>query len=159
MSWWGGGRSVYSTATTSTATSNRRRPKGGIDTGTDVVVKLRLYERARLKGRGESALVQYILQHPKVEGMQVTFTCRREQLQDALNAIAENPEDLLNTKNFQFESLGEMVQTVVETSLGVKMDDDVKESLTGKIPSVRPDKGEHPSMKDPWSAIRSKGKD
>lgn len=158
MSWWGsGGRSVYTSTTTSSTA--RRRPKGGVDTGLDVVVKLRLYERARLKGRGESALVQYILQHPKIEGMQVAFTCRREQLPDALNAIAENSEDLLNSKNFQFESLGEMIQTVVETSLGVKMEDDVKESLTGKTPSVRPDKGGHAPKKDPWSAIRSKGKD
>lgn len=156
--WWGGGRSSVYTSTVS-KTSSRRRPREGIDLGLDVTVTMRLFERKHLKGRGEQALVQYLLQHPKIAGMQVTFTCRREQLPDALKVIAENHGDLLNNNDFQFETFGEMLQSVVEHSLGVKVDDDIKETLTGKTPSVRPDKGELPDVRDPWSAIKGKGED
>lgn len=161
MSWWGnrgygGSNSYYSGTSKSTS---RRRPRDGVDLGVEVNVRFRLYERKHLKGRGESALVQYLLQHPKIEGLQASFTCRREQLPEVLEAIAENKEDILNMNDFQFETFGEMLQAVVESNLGVKLDDSTKDALIGKSPSVRPDKGEQPKSKDPWANIRLKGED
>lgn len=158
MSWWGNGYRSTGYSSQKSKTS-RRRPKEGIDTCIEINVRLKLYERRHLKGRGESALVQYLLQHPKIEGLQVSFTCRREQLPEVLEAIAENKEDILNMTDFQFETFGEMLQAVAESSLGVKLDDDVKDALTNKTPSVRPDKKESLKSSDPLSRIRMKGED
>lgn len=159
MSWWGNGYRSGSSYTTTTSKASRRRPKDGVDLGVEVNVRLKLYERRHLKGRGESALVQYLLQHPKIEGLQISFTCRREQLPEVLEAIAENKEDIINMNDFQFETFGEMIQAVVESNLGVKLDDDIKDTLTGNSPSVRPDKREKPKSSDPLSHVRMKGED
>lgn len=160
MSWWGGigrGNSVYSSQKTKSS-GYRRRPKGGIDTGTVVTVELKLYERKTLKGRGETALVQYVLQHPVIEGMRLAFTCRREQLQDALGAIVKNKDDIQSMGEFKFESFGEILQVVTERGLGMKLDDNLQEAFD--TDSVKKRKEEpKPRSLDPWSNIEVKGED